>query len=1547
MEELNKLLGYISLDAKYKQELLYASLKQIHVKQKNHEWTFVLQNPTNFSSELFFALEDALKEAYKMVLNIRLEVEVEKEDSSKIPEYYERTLEKVKDVQRMSMIFKDNLVSDGDTYNIEVTNVAERHQVEEMIDKINDFYRDYGFTSKIGIIMNEEKSAETKQKIQESVESARIVEPVKKVETEKPKSNGFRAQKTAPDENCVLGRTIKDTPVPIQSIVGEDNNITVAANVFGVDLFESSKTDFKIITLKITDYTDSIYCKVFVRDDEEYARLQKELKAGKWFIIRGYTKNDAFAKEIVLNARDIMKYDHPDESRKDENAEKRVELHAHTKMSQMDGVMDAKAYIRQAVSWGHKAAAVTDHNAVQAFPDVFHYVTDYNKHLKEGQEPFKAIYGAEFMMVDDSVDIVIRPSSLPLLDTTYVVFDLETTGFNATGGDSIIEIGAVKMHQGEIIDRFDELINPGRKLPTKITEITNITDEMLKDKDNEENAVKRFLAWTGDAPVVAHNAKFDTSFVLAAMDKYNLGEFENTIIDTLKLSQTLDNTYARHSLSALVKRYDVPWDESAHHRGDYDAEGTALVFYKMLKKLDANNYKTIEDFNRLVAKDEIYKYGVTHHINVLAKNKTGLKNLFRLISLANTKYLYKVPRIPRSEVEALREGLLIGSGCYESEVFSAARSKGDQELTNIISFYDYVEVQPPEVYQHLVDTHDFDTKQEVVENIKKIISATEQAGKLIVATGDVHQLNPEDRIYREIIVNQKVPGGGRHPLAKSDIKEIPNQYFRTTDEMLEAFPFISEEERHKIVIENPNKIADMCEILEVIIDTGGIPFSPKVRSDDGKSYLDCPAVVTELVYTKAADWYGDPLPYNIESRIATELYGDIVYRLCKQKVEEEEPNLTDEEKEAKSYAKLHETILKGFDSVKELVREHVLANWTEEDGEQTDDKIAKKVKKELGGIIGGGFDPIYLIAQRLVRHSNEDGYIVGSRGSVGSSFVATMMGITEVNPLPAHYLCKNESCKYSEFIGPDGVAYSKTFSSGYDLPDKVCPKCGEPLGKEGQDMPFATFLGFNADKVPDIDLNFSGDNQASAHAYTKVLFGEENVYRAGTIGTVAEKTAFGYVKGYCEDKGITNMRTAEVERIAAGCTGVKRTTGQHPGGIVVIPQYMDVYDFTPFQYPADDPTAEWKTTHFEYHAIDQDVLKLDILGHDDPTVLRKLQDLSGIDVKTIPFDDQEVYSLLTSPTSLGVSEEQIECPTGTLGLPELGTRFVINMLVETKPKTFSELVKISGLSHGTDVWAGNASELIKNNVVPFKDVIGCRDDIMVNLMNYGMAPKDAFKIMEFVRKGKAKKIPDEWKIWKEKMEQANIPDWYIESCHKIQYMFPKAHACAYVMSALRIAWFKVHHPNWYYVAYFSIRVDDFDIETMIKGYDAIKAKMDMINAKGFEATNKESGILDSLHVALEATARGIKFANISIEKSDSRYFVIDENDPNTLIPPFKTIDGLGENVANQIVEERKKKYFLSIEDLQKRGKISSTLIDKMRLMGMLEDLPESSQMTLF
>ena len=1360
-----------------------------------------------------------------------------------------------------------------------------------------------------------------------------VVEQAESKQEEKPKFKNYerkpRVHEDHPD--VIYGRLITDPITRMDTIVELNKTITVEAFIFGMEQKELKTKDgreFKILNLKLTDFTDSIYASMFLNANEEFP----DISENNWYKIRAQVKEpDKYNPDMSLSIKDINKLDKQIEKIIDDAPVKRVELHAHTMMSQMDGVVNEEVLVKEAIAWGHKGIAITDHNGCQAFPHVFNLVRNYNKG-KEEQDKFKVIYGTELTLIDDTVKIVVRPTNDSLLESTYVVFDLETTGFNAGGEDSIIEIGAVKIQDGMIIDRYDRLINPGKEISERITNVTNITNEMLKGKPNEEDTVKEFIEWVGDLPMVAHNAKFDTSFLEMAYKKYNLGEYKNTVIDTLELSRTMDNTFARHSLSALVKRYNVPFDEEAHHRADYDAEGTALVFAKMLRKLNDRNFEIISDLDKLVSKDEIHKYGRAFHVNLLCLNKVGLKNFFKLISLANTKYLYKTPRILRSEIEKHREGLLVGSGCYESEVFIEARSKSEEELTNIINFYDYVEIQPLDMYCHLLESGDFGSKDELIEVVKKIIKTTEESGKLMVATGDVHHLRKEDKIYREIIVNQKVPGGGRHPLAR--YKEIPSCHFRTTREMLGDFSFLGEEKAYELVVTNPNKILDKVEEIEVIIQTGGVPFSPRVKGDDG-NYLDCPRVVTDLVYTKAKDWYGETLPLNIEERIAKELYGDAVLNSIKYNLEKQ--NITDINI---IFKELHETILKGFDEVKNLVRNNIKETTEEELNEE---ELEKKLKKTLGGIIGGGFDPIYLIAQRLVKKSNDDGFLVGSRGSVGSSFVATMMGITEVNPLPAHYRCLK--CKHSIFEDENGNALGATYSSGFDLPNKKCPVCGETMYKDGQDMPFATFLGFNADKVPDIDLNFSDLNQAATHEYTKVLFGVDNVYRAGTIGTVADKTAFGYVKGYCEEHNIV-MRTAEVERLARGCTGVKRTTGQHPGGIVVIPDYMDVFDFTPFQFPADDPTSAWRTTHFDYHSIEDDVLKLDILGHSDPTQLRLIQDATGMNVSEIPLDDKETMGIFLSPKPLGVTEEQIMCKTGSLGIPEFGTKFTLQMLEDTKPTTFAELIKISGLSHGTDVWLGNAQELIKQGIVPFSEVIGCRDDIMVYLMYHGLEPIKAFKIMEFVRKGKASKPKEreQWLEYEQLMKDSGIEPWFIDSCSKIKYMFPKAHAAAYVISAFRIAWVKVHKPVYYYASWLSSKATDVNVDAMIKGYKAIKDTLIEINNKE-DSTNKDAGVFESLHVCLEATARGINFLNVDLYNSESNVWKV--KDDKNIYPPFSAIDGLGDTVAKNIVEERNKQKFISIEDFQRRCKVSGTLIDKMRLMGIFEGMDETNQLSLF
>jgi len=1541
--KLEHFLNIIHMDKTIQEKFRNILVKKVVVSKKNDYIAIFLSTNEMISLNNYLELKTRTLEFFNS--NILIYIENLGDKSLYLEDYFKYFL------PSYISYFSDRLKINGANNNyIVVYNHAEYMQIDEYLEEINKNLGMLGF-NKLTIYEDELERESVKKLINENItdidiKSLHVPSNSSSETSEIPKFEPRRKKvKTVDDERVYYGDVIEGEFVNLSSIVGEDNDILVECEVFGVDVFESSKSNFKIITLKITDYTDSMYAKVFLNDGDELARLLKILKPGKYFKFKGYTKKDKYAgDEIVFNVSAINVSDKKKELAIDTSERKRVELHTHTMMSAMDGVCGVSkhgvATIDEAIRLGHKGVAICDHSGCQAFPNAYNMIQEYNKGKSE-EDKFKVIYGCELTLVDDNVEIVKRSNESILLENEYVVFDLETTGFNAAGGDSIIEIGAVKLKDGEIIDKFDRLIKPPTPISERITSVTSITNEMVADCGDEEKAVKEFLEWTKDLPMVAHNAKFDTSFIEMCYKKYNLGTFTNTVIDTLALSRVLDQDVTRHGLSAITKRYGVEFDEESHHRGDYDALATGLVFHKMMKKLESINILKISDLEKLINKDDIHKFGRSYHINILVKNKTGLKNLFKIISIANTKHFFKTARILRSEIEELREGLLIGSGCYESEVFIEARSKTDAEIRDIIGFYDYVEVQPPECYNHLLQLGDFKDEEELINNIKKVINLTKEAGKIIVATGDVHHITREDKIYREIIVNQKLPGGGLHPLAKRDIKEIPSQHFRTTDEMLNDFSFLDKDLREEIVIDNTNYICDMISDVEVIIDTGGIPFSPRIPNSREDVY--------DMVFNKAHSMYGENLPRNIEERIAQELYGDRIISLVTNMIKKQNPDYDDKKIDNIFQEELGKVVKEGYDKVFELTKSEFIEELKSSNSDKLNDEdyLNKETKKQLGGIIGGGFDVIYLIAQKLVKHSNDEGYLVGSRGSVGSSFVATMMGITEVNPLPAHYLCKE--CHLSLFTDDSGKSLSIDYSaSGYDLPDKMCPNCNILMSKEGQDMPFATFLGFNADKVPDIDLNFSGDNQASAHAYTKVIFGEDNVYRAGTIGTVAEKTAYGFVKGYFEKKGtLETVHQAEIERLAVGCTGVKRTTGQHPGGIVVIPSYMDVFDFTPFQYPADDIKSAWRTTHFDYHAIDQDVLKLDILGHDDPTILRMLQDLSGIDVTTLPMNDYKVLSLLSSPEALGVTKEEIKCETGTLGLPEMGTNFVINMLVKAKPKTFGELVKISGLSHGTDVWNGNAETLIDENICEFKEVIGCRDDIMVYLANHGLKPKDAFKIMEFVRKGKPKKEPEKWLEWKALMESKNIPDWYIESCHKIQYMFPKAHACAYVMSAMRIAWFKVYEPLKYYATYFSIRVVDFDIETMIKGYDAIKLKMEDLENKGYEITKKEGDVLETLKIALEATARGIKFANIDLNKSDSMKFIISEESENTLIPPFRSVDGLGDTVGKAIVAEREIRDFLSIEDLQKRGKVSATLIDKLKTMKVLKDLPESNQLSLF
>ena len=1303
----------------------------------------------------------------------------------------------------------------------EVESLALKRKYTNLISQI---YQNYGFPPLVcETEINVEQSSEEYEKFlqnKQKEDQERGLQAL--VDMQKQEEKAVDVSDSGP---LVIGLTIRDDTEfkRLEEIIDEERRVAIEGYVFSAETKElrSGRT---LLTFKITDYTSSIMVKMFSRDKEDAAQFTR-VKKGMWLKVRGSIQNDTFVRDLVMIGNDINELKAPTRQDLAPENEKRVELHLHSPMSQMDAVSSVSALVGQAKKWGHKAIAITDHAVAQSFPEAF---------SAGKQNDIKILYGVEANLVDDGVPIAYNSAHRKLADDTYVVFDVETTGLSAVY-DTIIELAAVKIKNGEIIDRFESFANPHKPLSATIINLTSITDDMLQDAPEVEAVLKRFHRWAEDAIFVAHNASFDMGFLNVGYKKVGLEKATNPVIDTLELGRLLYPELKNHRLNTLAKKLDV--ELTQHHRAIYDAEATGYILLKMLRDAAEKEIEYHDQLNDHMGKGNAYQRSRPHHCTLLAQTDVGLKNLFKLISLAHLQYFYRVPRIPRSQIEKYREGILIGSACDKGEVFEGMMQKGPEEVEKIAEFYDYLEVQPKEVYQHLMELELIKDEKSLEEIIENIVKLGDKLNIPVVATGNVHYLNPNDKVYREILVRSQ---GGANPLNRH---KLPDVHFRTTDEMLDAFSFLGKEKAKEIVVHNTNKIADMIDEVKPIKDE---LYTPKIEGAEDE--------IRNMSYKMAKQIYGDSLPEIVEARL----------------------------------------------------------------------------EKELNSIIGNGFSVIYLISHKLVKKSIEDGYLVGSRGSVGSSFVATMTEITEVNPLPPHYICPN--CKHSEFFNDGSVG------SGFDLPDKNCPNCDAIYIKEGQDIPFETFLGFKGDKVPDIDLNFSGEYQPIAHDYTKVLFGEDYVYRAGTIGTVADKTAFGYVKGYQQDHNL-QLRGAEIERLATGCTGVKRTTGQHPGGIIVIPDYMDIFDFTPIQFPADDRKSEWRTTHFDFHSIHDNVLKLDILGHDDPTVIRMLQDLSGIDPKTIPTDDPEVMKIYSSTESLGVTEEQIMCKTGTLGIPEFGTRFVRQMLEDTKPTTFSELVQISGLSHGTDVWLGNAQELIHNKICTLPEVIGCRDDIMVYLIYQGLEPSLAFKIMESVRKGKG--LTEDMET---EMRKNEVPEWYIDSCKKIKYMFPKAHAAAYVLMGVRVAYFKVHHPILYYAAYFTVRAEDFDLDSMAKGSNSIRAQIEDINAKGLEASNKEKNLLTVLELALEMCERGFSFQTVDLYRSSANEFIIDGN---SLIPPFDAIPGLGTNAAFNIVKAREEGEFLSKEDLQKRGKVSKTILEFLDQQGCLESLPDQNQLSLF
>lgn len=1277
--------------------------------------------------------------------------------------------------------------------------------------------------------------------------------------TEEEKKEREMAKEPQP-ENVYYGVNIQNPVITkIEEVVAGSDRVCINGQLINKEERELRSGKI-LLTIDVTDKTSTVSCKMFL-DKQKYEEVDGKLKKDTYILVQGRPQIDAYSNELTIMVNNICKGEKPPE-RMDNSEQKRVELHLHTQMSAMDAVTSVTDLVKQAIKWGHPAIAITDHGVVQSFPEANHVIVDNYANLvqKEGKittqdildaAPIKIIYGVEGYLVRD-----VEPE-IPELDT-YCVFDLETTGFNPDT-DGITEVAVCKVKNGEIVDEYTTFVNPEKPIPFNVQELTHITDEMVADAPKMSQMIPEFLEFCKGCILVAHNAHFDVSFIENKAKKLGL-EFKPQVIDTYEMSLELYNGVENHKLGTLVEYLGIPLEGA--HRAINDTRATAKMFIRMKQdcdkeKIEINNYvfTNISDRSKNLP---------ANHIIILAKNYVGLKNLYKLVSYSHVWNFHKKPKISRSMLKRYREGLIIGSACEQGELYQeildykVGRNDGSQ-IEQIANFYDYLEIQPlgnnafyerigkkikkegkrpkDEEPEYIKLTH-----QQLIDINKDIVDLGDKLNKPVVATCDVHFMNPEDEIYRRIIQ----AGQGF-----DDADMQAPLYFRTTEEMLKEFDYLTPEKAYEVVVENTNLVASWCNRISPISDEKCPPHI------DG-----CEQDIRNIAMEKAHKLYGDPLP----------------------------------------------------------------------------DIVQDRLDRELNSIISNGYSVMYIIAQRLVWDSNDHGYIVGSRGSVGSSLAAYMTGITEVNSLKSHYRCP--VCKYSDF-SENGCA------NGFDLPDKKCPKCGADLDKDGMDIPFETFLGFEGDKVPDIDLNFSGDYQPKAHAYTKEVFGEDHVFRAGTVGTVQEKTAYGYIKGYEEEMGIVSGYS-EAKRIdlAKCCEGVKRTTGQHPGGIVVVPLDMDVHDFTPVQYPANNPNAEWKTTHFDFHQIHDNILKFDILGHVDPTAMKMMERISGIDVKTIPMNDKETMSIFSSTDALNIDSTHYNQVTGAAGLPEFGTPFVRGILEMTKPTTFAELVTISGLSHGTDVWLGNAKDLIDNGTCKLNEVIGCRDDIMVDLIGYGLPSKMSFTIMESVRKGKGLK-PE----WIEEMKKHDVPDWYIDSCQKIKYMFPKAHAVAYVMMAVRIAWFKVHMPLVYYCQYFSIRCDAYDIQTMIAGEEAIRQRMSDIRRaredKTQNVSDKENAIYDVLELALEMSLRGYRFSNVSINRSAANEFILDPEDDKAIIPPFTSLDGLGDNVGKSVVQAREQRPFLSKEDVLKRTQLSKTLLDRLDQMGALEGLDEENQMTLF
>lgn len=1404
-------------------------IENVDVYAKEHRWDIHVFFDTPLQYDTYVALRKAIEESFASFVNVRFFVNTGDGSDQYLPKYWHYAVQNSNVLQPMAREFlagqKPEKV-DGRWVIPVDNNIIDGIIEQKALDDLALEMRKYGFFNLKFITQVDQSSMENNLQSLEERHEEHEKDMQKQFEQTPEKAKPQLRQ--YPTKRTSYGKRKLDENAPItqiQDVEDGTRNVVIEGNIFNIESREL-KSGAVIFTGEITDYSDSIAFKKFVSDKEQIEQMSA-IKPGTWAKMQGTATDDQYQHDIVFNISSFETVEHVGRTEKYEGDQKRVELHLHTNMSQLDATNTPTDFIKTAKKFGQKAIAITDHGDVQSFPEA------YSTGKATGM---KILYGVEANMIDDHALLVLNPAPMTYEDREFVIFDVETTGLSSVY-DTIIEIGAVKMKNGEVLERFDKFINPHHPLSEQTINLTSITDEMVSAADDEDVVIKQFQDFYGDRPLCGHNVQFDVGFVNAALRRAGLSEITQPVVDTLEVSRLLHPEQNRHTLDSLAKKYNVSLEH--HHRANQDAEATGYLMYKLLdafkKKYNEDN---LNNLNGYAAHGEVYKRARPSHMTMLAKDQKGLKNLYKLVSIASTKDFYRIPRTPKSDLADLHEGLLYGSGCWQGDVFVAMMQKGYDEAREKAKFYDFLEVQPPATYSQLIADgliKDEDQLEEIISNIYKL---GKELNKPVVATGDSHYVEPHDAIYRTILISAQRSNPNRN-------KPQPDLHFYSTQEMLDAFSFLGEDIAKEIVIENTNKIADEISEIQPIKD--GL-YPPHIAHADEE--------MKKLTYDKAYELYGNPLPKIVKDRI------DL----------------------------------------------------------------------ELNSIISNGYAVIYLISQRLVAKSNKDGYLVGSRGSVGSSLVATMSGITEVNPLAPHYRCPK--CKYSQFFE------NGEYGSGFDLPDKNCPKCGTPLVKDGQDIPFATFLGFHGDKVPDIDLNFSGDYQPVAHNFIRVMFGPDNSYRAGTIATVADKTAYGYAKHFDEERNL-KLRNAELDRLASGIRGVKRTTGQHPAGIVVVPDDMDIYDFTPVSYPADDVNAAWLITHYDFHSIHDNILKFDILGHDDPTMIRHLQDLSGIDPLTIPPDDPGVMSLFSSTKALGVTPEQIGSQTGTLGVPEFGTRFVRGMLEETKPTTFAELLQISGLSHGTDVWLGNAEDLVNNGTCKLKDVIGCRDNIMMDLIHWGVKPEVAFSTMESVRHGRG--ISDENMAVLKKNKK--IPDWYIPSCLKIKYMFPKAHATAYILMALRIAWFKVYYPEIYYTAYFSVRADLFDLVAMSHGKNTVKAAMKEIQDKGMDASAKDKSLLTVLEIANECLERGIKIKMVDIDQSEATDFKI--LDKHTILAPFNAVPGLGDNAAKQIVAARAEKKFLSKEDLAKRGKVSQTIMNYFEDNGVLEGMPDENQLSLF